>query len=875
MSNLIFKQNSKNQIGVGTNKIELTNSQSSALNIKKNDGSYSFLEFNTSSNTIGVGTKMETNALITFKNTTKINSITKGELIYLDSTGNWAGLGTTGIGSYIQVNSGGTGLQWTNNRPNISLISKSPSHTTIISSNSDNIILTFDETIIAGSGNIVLTPSSGSAITIDVTNTSLVSFSSNICTINPGNDLDSSGLRYTVTMNQGVIKNSIGNLFEGFSGSEYYFDSKDTSVPNISSLNPAHSSVISSNDANIIITFFETVVAGTGDIVLTPSSGSAITIDVTDSAKVTFGIDTCTINPGNDLDSSGLRYTVTMASGVIKDTSGNNFIGFSGSEYYFDSKDTTSPTISGLAIASDNSTNTIAKGGDVVTLTITTNEAISTPSVTFTSGSASINNSTITYNDSGSGTTWTAKYTVNSNDTDGAVAVSVTVTDLSGNITTSSSITSGSVTIDTTAPTINTYNPADEGTLSSNSSNITLIFNENITVGTGNIVLKQGGSTISTSFSCSGSTCTIDPSSDLSDLGLTYNVETDSTAIKDNAGNYFAGISGTTYQINSKLVDTTAPYITSGPSVSSNNSYNTLLTSSDTLTLIFTTNETINTPTIVINNQTISSGNISNSGNTWTATYSPQATHPVGPIDYYITYVDSAGNSSRQPSSGTTTINIAHYETNDLRHYMWKQNQQSGSETRGYVGYVNISCIIGSKTFYLVNLGGSGSGYLYFTTDPVNSNLSHWNVGSSGGGRNDEHTFKITYNSGNSNYTIIPDYSSWVSTTSPFTVDMAIYILYYPDGTNSNGSGIGDKLSTYPNWTGTFDITQVSGTTNKWNIYEAGTNDPLLFAQKDDGTYTVPRDYGYAGMHDSTRDKDNYYYHLSDYNTKEAIITFI
>ena len=140
---------------------------------------------------------------------------------------------------------------------------------------------------------------------------------------------------------------------------------------------------------------------------------------------------------------------------------------------------------------------------------------------------------------------------------------------------------------------------------------------------------------------------------------LTYNVEIDSTAIKDNAGNYFAGISGTTYQINSKLVDTTAPYITSGPSVSSNNSYNTLLTSSDTLTLIFTTNETINTPTIVINNQTISSGNISNSGNTWTATYSPQATHPVGPIDYYITYVDSAGNSSRQPSSGTTTINIA------------------------------------------------------------------------------------------------------------------------------------------------------------------------------------------------------------------------
>ena len=644
MSNLIFKQNSKNQIGVGTNKIELTNSQSSALNIKKNDGSYSFLEFNTSSNTIGVGTKMETNALITFKNTTKINSITKGELIYLDSTGNWAGLGTTGIGSYIQVNSGGSGLQWTNNRPNISLISKSPSHNSTISSNSDNIILTFDEIIIAGSGNIVLTPSSGSAITIDVTNTSLVSFSSNICTINPGNDLDSSGLRYTVTMNQGVIKNSIGNLFEGFSGSEYYFNSKDTTVPNISSLNPAHSSVISSNDANIIITFFETVVAGTGDIVLTPSSGSAITIPVTDSAKVTFGIDTCTINPSNDLDSSGLRYTVTMASGVIKDTSGNNFIGFSGSEYYFDSKDTTSPILSNASSIG------------------TTTDA--TPTFTFTSTEAGI-------------------------------------------------ITSS--------------------------------------------------------------------------LGFS----------------------------------------TPNSATASNNSI------------------TFNT--------------LSND------TYSSQ----------WVKVTDTAGNTSNPLTIPTFTVNANPYGTTDIKYHMWNQNMQTSGETRGYVGYVNISCIIGSKTFYLVNLGGSASGYLYFATDPIDENLSHWNVGSSGGGRNDEHTFKITYNSENSNYTIIPDYSSWVSTTSPFTVDMAIYILYYPSGTNSYGEGIGSKLSTYPNWTGKFDITQVSGSTNKWNIKEEDTNNPLLFAQKDDGTYTVPRDYGYVGMHDSTRDKDNYQYYLSDYNTEEAIITFI
>jgi len=116
MSNLTIVK-SKNQIGIGTNQIQLTNSLSSALNIKKNDDSYSFLEFNTSSNTIGIGTNMETNALITFKGTTKVTSLSKGDLVYLDSTGNWAGVGPVGIGSYIKVNSAGSGLQWTNIEP--------------------------------------------------------------------------------------------------------------------------------------------------------------------------------------------------------------------------------------------------------------------------------------------------------------------------------------------------------------------------------------------------------------------------------------------------------------------------------------------------------------------------------------------------------------------------------------------------------------------------------------------------------------------------------------------------------------------------------------------------------------------------------------
>ena len=259
--------------------------------------------------------------------------------------------------------------------------------------------------------------------------------------------------------------------------------------------------------------------------------------------------------------------------------------------------------------------------------------------------------------------------------------------------------------IDTKEPTITNYNPSHTGTLSSNSDNIILTFNENVTAGTGNIVLKQGSSTISTSFSCSGTTCTINPSSDLSNEGLTYNVEIDSTAIRDIAGNYFAGFSGTTYQINSKFVDTTAPYMTSWSSWSSSNSYSSLATSNDTVTLTFTTNETIKTPTISINGQTPSINNTS--GNTWTATYSPQALHNVGPMVYSLTYEDLAGNSGSSHTNSST--GIAHYETNDLRHYMWKQNL-AGSEPRGSVGYTYLRGILSFSSNFVYGFNETSGG---------------------------------------------------------------------------------------------------------------------------------------------------------------------
>ena len=384
MSNLIFKQNSKNQIGVGTNKIELTNSLSSALNIKKNDDSYSFLEFNTSSNTIGVGTNMAANDVIIFKGTTKITTLSKGSLVYLDSSGNWVGVGTVGIGSYIQVNSGGTGLQWTGIRPSIALISKSPSHNSTMSANSDNIILTFDEPIIAGTGNIVLTPSSGSAITIDVTDTSLVTFSSNVCTINPSSNLDATGLTYTVTMASGVIKNSNGDLFNGISGTAYQFNSKDTTSATVSNVTSSTSngSYKSGDSISIQVVFTETViVTGTPQLTLETGTNDAVVNYASGSGSNTLTF-TYTISSGHT--SSDLDYKATSSlslnGGTIKDGGGNSAtltlpsLGATGSLGANKAIviDTTAPSVVSFTIS-----DTSLKVGETGTVTLQFSESVS------------------------------------------------------------------------------------------------------------------------------------------------------------------------------------------------------------------------------------------------------------------------------------------------------------------------------------------------------------------------------------------------------------------------------------------------------------------------------------------------------------------
>lgn len=104
------------------------------------------------------------------------------------------------------------------------------------------------------------------------------------------------------------------------------------------------------------------------------------------------------------------------------------------------------------------------------------------------------------------------------------------------------------------APTVNTFSPLDNATNISTTSNLTLTFNQTITKGTGNILIKKtsDNSTVETidvtSSQVTGqstSTITIDPNTTL-DENTSYYITIPNTAFKNGSNAFYTGISTTT-----------------------------------------------------------------------------------------------------------------------------------------------------------------------------------------------------------------------------------------------------------------------------------------------------------------------------------------
>ena len=105
---------------------------------------------------------------------------------------------------------------------------------------------------------------------------SQVTVTAAVATVNPTSDLSTTGATYTVTMASGVFKDASDIPFAGWSGNTYQFTTADTNAPEISTYSPGLGAVSVSASTNIVLTFTEPIQAGTGSIVLTPSSGISL-----------------------------------------------------------------------------------------------------------------------------------------------------------------------------------------------------------------------------------------------------------------------------------------------------------------------------------------------------------------------------------------------------------------------------------------------------------------------------------------------------------------------------------------------------------------------------------------------------------------------
>lgn len=192
-----------------------------------------------------------------------------------------------------------------------------------------NITVTFSEAIRTGSGHITLRKASGELVeTFNVEDSDSLAISNNQLTINPTANLEN-GVRYEVSFNEGVITDLRGNVQAGTSS--YKFAAKaDKTAPKTVSFNPSDGATGVSPSTKIVVTFSETIRAGTGKILLKDSRGRLVQSFSASSATISGN--TLTLNPGFKL-SLNSKYSVVFSSGSVKDLAGNVYKGTSSYDF--------------------------------------------------------------------------------------------------------------------------------------------------------------------------------------------------------------------------------------------------------------------------------------------------------------------------------------------------------------------------------------------------------------------------------------------------------------------------------------------------------------------------------------------------------------
>ena len=196
-----------------------------------------------------------------------------------------------------------------------------------------NIVLDFDESVVAGSGNIIISSGIDTRV-IDINDTNQVTFISgekggSSIVIDPTDDLIVD-TQYTIQIASGVIQDASGNTYEGINDPETLNFITTASNPLLNWSNLWYEGTLKI-DNNIELYFDEPVVAGSGAIIISNGSDTR-TIDIQDATQVMFdGYAGVIINPTDDLIPD-TNYHIQIAAGAILDTSGHAYAGINDTE---------------------------------------------------------------------------------------------------------------------------------------------------------------------------------------------------------------------------------------------------------------------------------------------------------------------------------------------------------------------------------------------------------------------------------------------------------------------------------------------------------------------------------------------------------------
>ncbi|MDD4989348.1 MAG: Ig-like domain-containing protein, partial [Candidatus Pacebacteria bacterium] len=536
-----------------------------------------------------------------------------------------------------------------------------------------NLVITFDRNVFAQTGNINIFPAGLSAVeTIAATDATKVTVSGNMVTIDPATTLNSQ-TTYYIQIDAGAfndLADNTGNPYDGIADTTTWtFTTLDTTNPTLSSIALSSDNILSSSLAkvgNIVTLSFVASERISSPTVTFASHGVTVANPVTVTDTTGSGTNWIASYMASSSDTDG---AVTYSVNSYHDTTGNP-----GSEYTSGTGsvtfDKTAPTLSSVNLVSNNSTNTLAKVGNLITLSFNSNETISSPAVSFTSGGNPVTGSITIANPSPN--SWTATYTTGSSDTAGSIAYSInTFHDNAGNNGDPVTSGTGSVTFDKTAPVLSSVTPASSATINNVTSSSSISFTTSEALGSGSITItRTGGTADGVTHTCvlkgtalnSGAhtinlsdttnSCTSDVSSLVSGAIYTFVF----------AGSDAAGNAATSVTRTGITFDITAPTLSSVTLISSN-STNTQAKVGDLITLSFTASEAISLPTISFNSGgapiagTVIIANPSD--NNWTATYRTNSSDTEGNITYSISdFSDSIGNTGLAVSSGSGSVHF-------------------------------------------------------------------------------------------------------------------------------------------------------------------------------------------------------------------------